>query len=287
MESESKNEINTNEIKEEKITFNNLPMLCLVEIAGFIDNDKNCLVYRNISRKFNEAIQLKLYMKTKDGDGEFYKKCFLVLNTKCHKYFNENIYPFLINPDDVYDFLSLKNEIKFNKLFNYSFNELKKIITTNKLKIKLENLEKTFKKSIIRFIVTMIIKNFEIDDYDSLDFNKLNPYNDAKDMIILLIRLMKKLKYLNLSEIIINDENFLGKILDKIESRDEFTLVLEGVYMSNNLVKKIKMINDTNMGIKIIIDKKYNGQINYLGGKKMNKHKNINKKKFKNLEFIK
>ena len=57
--------------------------------------------------------------------------------------------------------------------------------------------------------------------------------------------------------------------------------------MSNNLVKKIKMINDTNMGIKIIIDKKYNGQINYLGGKKMNKHKNINKKKFKNLEFIK
>ena len=287
MESESKNEINTNEIKEEKITFNNLPMLCLVEIAGFIDNDKNCLVYRNISRKFNEAIQMKLYMKTEDGDGEFYKKCFLVLNTKCHKYFNENIYPFLINPDDVYDFLSLKNEIKFNKLFNYSFNELKKIITTNKLKIKLENLEKTFKKSIIRFIVTMIIKNFEIDDYDSLDFNKLNPYNDAKDMIILLIRLMKKLKYLNLSEIIINDENFLGKILDKIESRDEFTLVLEGVYMSNNLVKKIKMINDTNMGIKIIIDKKYNGQINYLGGKKMNKHKNINKKKFKNLEFIK
>ena len=287
MESESKNEINTNEIKEEKITFNNLPMLCLVEIAGFIDNDKNCLVYRNISRKFNEAIQMKLYMKTKDGDGEFYKKCFLVLNTKCHKYFNENIYPFLINPDDVYDFLSLKNEIKFNKLFNYSFNELKKIITTNELKIKLENLEKTFKKSIIRFIVTMIIKNFEIDDYDSLDFNKLNPYNDAKDMIILLIRLMKKLKYLNLSEIIINDENFLGKILDKIESRDEFTLVLEGVYMSNNLVKKIKMINDTNMGIKIIIDKKYNGQINYLGGKKMNKHKNINKKKFKNLEFIK
>ena len=41
------------------------------------------------------------------------------------------------------------------------------------------------------------------------------------------------------------------------------------------------------MDIKIKIDKKYNGQINHLGGKKMNMKKNLNKKKFKNLEFIK
>ena len=203
-------------------------MICLVEIAGFIDSDKNCLVYRNISRKFNEAIQLKLYMKTKDGDAEFYKKCFLVLNSKCHKYFNDNIYPFLINPDDVYDFLSLKNEVTFNKLFNYSFNELKKIIISNKLKLNPDNLEKSFKKAIIRFLVTMIIKNFEKDDYDSLDFNKLAPYNDAKEIVLLLVRLMKKLKYLDLSEIKINDEIFLGKLLDKIEIKKEFTLVLEG-----------------------------------------------------------
>ena len=50
--------------------------------------------------------------------------------------------------------------------------------------------------------------------------------------------------------------------------------------MSNNIVKKIKMINDENMDIKIVIDKKYNGQLNYLGGKKMNKQKNFNKKNF-------
>ena len=287
MDNVSQKQIKTNDTDKEKTTFNNLPMICLVEIAGFIDSDKNCLAYRNISRKFNEAIQLKLYMKTKDGDAEFYKKCFLVLNSKCHKYFNDNIYPFLINPDDVYDFLSLKNEVTFNKLFNYSFNELKKIIISNKLKLNPDNLEKSFKKAIIRFLVTMIIKNFEKDDYDSLDFNKLAPYNDAKEIILLLVRLMKKLKYLDLSEIKINDEIFLGKLLDKIEVKKEFTLILEGVYMSNNIVKKIKMINDENMDIKIVIDKKYNGQLNYLGGKKMNKQKNLNKKKFKNLEFIK
>ena len=132
----------------------------------------------------------------------------------------------------------------------------------------------------------MRINNFEKDDYDSLDFNKLAPYNDAKEIVLLLVRLMKKLKYLDLSEIKINDEIFLGKLLDKIEIKKEFTLVLEGVYMSNNIVKKIKMINDENMDIKIVIDKKYNGQLNYLGGKKMNKQKNFNKKKFKNFEFI-
>ena len=104
-------------------------------------------------------------------------------------------------------------------------------------------------------------------------------------MIILLVRLMKKLNYLDLSQIIVNDEEFLGKLIDKIEAKDKFTLVLEGIYINSNLVKKIKMITDKNMDIKIIIDNKYNGQINYLGGNKMNKQKNLNKKKFKNLEF--
>ena len=39
----------------------------------------------------------------------------------------------------------------------------------------------------------MIIKNFSEEDYDSLDFTKLNPYQEAKEMILLIIRLMKKL----------------------------------------------------------------------------------------------
>ena len=44
-------------------------------------------------------------------------------------------------------------------------------------------------------------------------------------------------------------------------------------------------MTDRSPGIKIMIDKKYNGQIHHLGGKKMNKPKNPNKQKFKNLQF--
>ena len=106
-------------------------------------------------------------------------------------------------------------------------------------------------------------------------------------MIILLVRLMKKVDYLDLSNMIINDDIFLGKLLDKINSKERYTLILEGIYISSDIVKKIKMITDKNMDIKIKINKKYNGQLNYLGGKKMNMKKNLNKKKFKNLEFIK
>ena len=286
MEEEIEETINTDKkIKIEKICFNNLPMICLLEIAGYIETDKKCLIYRNISKKFNEAVQLKLFMKTKDEDAEFYKKCFLILNSKCHKYFNDNIYPYLINADTVYQFFSFGCEELFNKLFNYSFNELKSIIISNHLKLNTNKLQNSFKKTIIRFLVTMIKINFEKEGYDSLNFSELAPYNDAKEMIILLVRLMKKLNYLDLSEIIVNDEEFLGKLIDKIEAKDKFTLVLEGIYINTNLVKKIKIITDKNMDIKIIIDKKYNGQINYLGGKKMNKQKNLNKKKFKNIEF--
>ena len=272
---------------KKKLNLNNIPMLCLVEIAGYLDTDKKCLRYRNISKKFNEAIQMKLYMKTKDGDAEFYKKCFLILNSKCHNYYINNIYPFLLNADTVYEFFNSKNEGLFNQLFNYCFKEIKKIIISNNLKLNLNNLEKNFKKTIIRFLVTIIIKNFEKEDYDSLDFQDLTPYNDAKEMIILIVKFMKNLNYLNLNNIKVNDDLFLGKLLDKIETKDQFTLLLEGIYIDNNIVKKIKMITDNNMDIKIKIDKKYNGQLNFLGGKKMNMKKNMNKKKFIKLEFIK
>ena len=288
-EKELVEEINTNnfEEEEEEINLNNLPMICLVEIAGFIDSDKNCLIYRNVSKKFNEAIQIKLFMKTKDDDAEFYKKSFLILNSKCHNYFNAHIYPYLINADSVYYFFDIKSEKLFNEFFNYTFNELKKIVISNTLNLKLNTLEKSFKKAVIRFIATMIIKNFEKEEYDSLDFSQLNPYEDAKEMIILLIRLMKKIKYLDLNKVKIKDDVFFGKLIDKIEKRDEFTLNLEGIHLSSKIVKQIKAITDRNLDIKIIIDKNYNGQINFFGGKKMNKSKNLNKKKFKNLEFIK
>ena len=282
-----KQEIDENIKTEKKTDINCIPMICLVEIAGYIDTDKKCLRYRSISKKFNEAIQMKLFMKTKDGDAEFYKKCFLILNSKCHNYYNQNIYPFLLNADTVYDFFNFQNENTFNKLFNFSLNELKKIIISNNLRFNLNNLEKTFKKSVLRFLVMNIVKNFEKEDYDSLNFNKLAPYNDAKEMIILLVKYMKNLNYLDLSDININDDVFLGKLIDKIETKNQFTLLLEGIYLSTAIVKKVKIITDNNMDIKIKIDKKYNGQINHLGGKKMNMKKNLNKKKFKNLEFIK
>ena len=286
MEENNDNIISTssNPPKIEKINLNNLPIICLVEIAGFIETDKKCISYRNISKKFNEAIQMKLFMKKKDEDAEFYKKCFMILNHKCHKYYKDNISPFLINADTVYDFFSFNNENVFNNLFNYSFNELKKIIESNKLKLK-ENLENSFKRTLRRFLVTMIIKNFKLEDYDSLDFRDIKPYRDAREMIILLVKLMKSLKYLDLSNMLINDDEFLEKLVDKVESRNNFTLLLEGMHISTNIVKSIKIITDRSPGIKIMIDKKYNGQIHHLGGKKMNKPKNPNKKKFKNLQF--
>jgi len=286
-ESEDNNNIINDLRKEEPITLNDLPMICLVEIAGFIDTDKKCLVYRRISKKFNEAVQMKLFMKTKNDDAQFYKKCFMVLNSNCYKYYKNNIYPFLLNADTLYEFFSFYNEEVFNKLFNYSLNELIKIIRSNNLKLNENNLEKSFKKTLIRFLITMTLKNFEKEKYDSLNFSELAPYNDAKEMIILLVRLMKKLSYLDLSYLKVNDNEFLSKLIDKIELRDKFTLSLEGIYLSSDLVKKIKIITDNNFDIQIKIDKKYNGQINHLGGKKMNKTKNLNKKKFKNIEFIK
>ena len=287
MEENNDNIISTssNPEKNEKINLNSLPMICLVEIAGYIETDKKCISYRNISKKFNEAVQMKLFMKTKDEDADFYKKCFMILNHKCHKYYKDNISPLLVNADSVYDFFSFNNENAFNNLFNYCFNELKKIIESNKLKLKEKSLENSFKRTLRRFLVTMIIKNFKLEDYDSLDFRDLKPYNDAKEMILLLVKLMKNLKYLDLSNMLINDDIFLEKLVDKVESRNNFTLYLEGMHISTNIVKSIKIITDRSPGIKIMIDKKYNGQLNYLGGKKMNKTKNPNKKKSKNLEF--
>ena len=282
----SENIINTSSKAEINYNFNDLPVHCLFLISTFIDTDKNCLRYRNISKKFNEAIQVKLYMKSKEDDLVFYKKCFLILNSNCHNYYLNNIYPFLLNAETVYEFFNYKNEKTFKDLFNYSFNELKSIINLKEMKIAEDNdFDKTFKQSVIRFIVSIILKNFEEEEYDSLDFSKLNPYQEAKEMILLIIRLMKNLNYLDLSYSIINDDNFISKLLDKIQKKDKFTLILEGIDINKNLVKKIKIINDTNLDIKIKINNIYNGQMHFYGGKKMNKIKNLNKNKFKNIEF--
>jgi hypothetical protein len=282
----SENIINTSSKAEINYNFNDLPVHCLFLISTFIDTDKNCLRYRNISKKFNEAIQVKLYMKSKEDDLVFYKKCFLILNSNCHNYYLNNIYPFLLNAETVYEFFNYKNEKTFKDLFNYCFNELKSIINLKEMKIEEDNdFDKTFKQSVIRFLVSIILKNFEEEEYDSLDFSKLNPYQEAKEMILLIIRLMKNLNYLDLSDSIINDDNFISKLLDKIQKKDKFTLILEGIDINKNLVKKIKIINDTNLDIKIKINNIYNGQLHFYGGKKMNKEKNKNKKKFKNIEF--
>jgi len=284
----SENIINTSSKSEINYNFNDLPLHCLFLISTFIDTDKNCLRYRNISKKFNEAIQIKLYMKSKENDLVFYKKCFVILNSNCHNYYLNNIYPFLLNAESVYEFFNYNNEKTFKDLFNYSLNELKSIINLNEIKIegnKEINFDKTFKQSIMRFLVSIILKNFEEEEYDSLDFSKLNPYQEAKEMILLLIRLMKNLNYLDLSYSIINDDNFLNKLLDKVQKKDKFLLLLEGIDINKNLVKKIKNINDTNLEIKIKINNIYNGQLQFYGGKKMNKTKNLNKKKFKNIEF--
>ena len=282
----SENIINTSSKAEINYNFNDLPLHCLFLISTFIDTDKNCLRYRNISKKFNEAIQIKLYMKSKENDLVFYKKCFVILNSNCHNYYLNNIYPFLLNAETVYEFFNYKNEKTFKDLFNYSFNELKSIINLKEMKIEEDNdFDKTFKQSVIRFLVSIILKNFEEEEYDSLDFSKLNPYQEAKEMILLIIRLMKNLNYLDLSDSIINDDNFISKLLDKIQKKDKFTLILEGIDINKNLVKKIKIINDTNLDIKIKINNIYNGQMHFYGGKKMNKIKNLNKNKFKNIEF--
>ena len=280
----SENVINTSTTTK-NLSLDDLPLPCLVIISNFIDTDKKCLSYRNISKKFNEAIQVKLYMKTKEDDLTFYKKCFIILNSNCHNYYLNNIYPFLLNADTVYEFFNHNNENTFNKLFNYCFNELKNIINPNEIKINENSFGKTFKQSIIRFLVSMIIKNFKEEGYDSLDFTKLVPYKESKEMILLIIRLMKELNYLDLSHAIINDDHFLNKLLDKIEKRDKFTLILQGIDINKDLVKKIKMIIDNNFDIKIKINSIYNGQLHFYGGKKMNKTKNMNKAKFKNNEF--
>ena len=284
---ESEDIICTSSQEKKQYNLNDLPVSCLVIISVFIDNDKNCLKYRNISKKFNEAIQIKMYMKSKEDDLTFYKKCFMILNSNCYKYYLDNIYPFLLNADTVYEFFNYNNEKTFNDLFNYSFNEFKKIINTNSIKLNDHNFENTFKQSILRFLVSMILINFKEEDYDSLDFTKLQPYDEAKEMILLIIRLMKNLNYLDLSFCNINDEKFLNKLIDKIESKDKFTLILEGINLNNDLVKKIKIATDKNIDLNITINKKYNGQLSSIGGKKMNKQKNMNKNKFKNIEFRK
>jgi hypothetical protein len=116
---ESEDIICTSSQEKKQYNLNDLPVSCLVIISVFIDNDKNSLKYRNISKKFNEAIQIKMYMKSKEDDLTFYKKCFMILNSNCYKYYLDNIYPFLLNADTVYEFFNYNNEKTFNDLFNY------------------------------------------------------------------------------------------------------------------------------------------------------------------------
>ena len=281
----SENVISTSSTTDNNYNLNDLHLSCLVIISNYLDNDKNCLSYRNVSKKFNEAIQIKLYFKTKEDDLVFYKKSFMILNANCHNYYLKNIYPFLLNADSVYEFFNYNNEKTFKDLFNYCFNELKYILSLNEIKIKENNFEKTFKQSMMRFLVSMILNNFAKEEYDSLDFNKLIPYTEAKEMLLLILRLMKNLNYLDLSNAVINDDDFLNKLLDKIEKKDQFTLILEGIDINKDLVKKIKIITDKNLDIQIKINNIYNGQLHFYGGKKMNKTKNINKAKFKNIQF--
>ena len=270
-----------------KYNFGNLPMLCLVEVLGFLETDINFLNYRIISKKFNEAILLRFFKTVEKSDPVFYKKCFIILNPNVHKYFSDNIYPFLVNADSLYEFFNDYNEGTFNNFYNYSFNEFKKVAEFHNLNIKEKNLEKTFKNYMKKFIVSMAIRNFKNKKYESLYFNQLNPYNDAFDMIILLIKFMNEITYLNISNILINDETFLAKLIDKVALRDKFTLVLDGIFISTDLLKEIKTIMNKNINIKIVIDKRHYKEMNTLGGKKLNKAKNLNRKKFKYIEFKK
>ena len=277
-------EINTSS-KKNRFILTDLPMLCLVEITGFLDSNKNCLTYRNISKKFNEAIQIKIFAITKnEKDGEFYQKCFIILNSKCHKYFNENVYPLLINVDTVYDFFNYDNEEKYKNLFNFSFNEFKNIITSHNIQLKKTNIEKTFKKSLLRFLVTMIIMNLDKHQYDSLYFSELIPYEEAREMIVLIVKYMDNLEYLDISKSSINDDTFFEKLIDKVALRKKFTLNLEGMILSNNTIKKAKVTMDKNLDIKIDMDKRMKEKTKELGGKKMNKNQ---KNKYKIFEFYK
>jgi len=275
---------NENKVKH---NFDNLSMLCFVEILSFLKIDSNFLNYRIISKRYNEAVLLRLLEKVEKSDSEFYKKCFIILNPNVHKYFSDNIYPFLINADSLYEFFNDYNEETFNKFYNYSLNEFKKVAETHNLNMKEKKLEKTFKNYVKKFIVSMAIRNFKNKKYESLYFNKLNPYDDAFEMITLLIKFMNEITYLNLSNILINDEIILAKLIDKIALRDKFTLILDGIFISNDLLKEIKTIMNKNINIKIVIDKKLNKEMNTLGGKKLNKAKNLNKKIFKYIEFKK
>lgn len=275
---------NENKVKH---NFDNLSMLCFVEIFSFLKIDNNFLNYRIISKRYNEAVLLRLLEKVEKSDSEFYKKCFIILNPNVHKYFSDNIYPFLINADSLYEFFNDYNEETFNKFYNYSLNEFKKVAETHNLNMKEKKLEKTFKNYVKKFIVSMAIRNFKNKKYESLYFNKLNPYDDAFEMITLLIKFMNEITYLNLSNILINDEIILAKLIDKIALRDKFTLILDGIFISNDLLKEIKTIMNKNINIKIVIDKKLNKEMNTLGGKKLNKAKNLNKKIFKYIEFKK
>lgn len=280
----SDNTDNKNASKEKK-NLNDLPLICKVEILSFVEGQKKCLPLRLISKKFNEAVQIKLFLKAANSDeAELYKKCFIFLNKNCYNYYLNNIYPFLLDADGIFHFLNVSNEETYKKFLGYCYNELVTLKTKNNLQLKEKNFEKSFKRAVNKFLTNMIINNLKHEGYDSLYFNQLVPYPESIDIIFYIIDMMDSLIFLDLSEIVVGDEEVLYKLIEKISMKKQFTLLLKGIMLSPKLVKEIKIALDKNPNIVITIDKRYGGQMKQYGGKKMNKTNNKNK--FKNIQFI-
>ena len=270
---------------KERKNLNDFPLICMVEILSFVDSQKECLPLRLVSKKFNEAIQIKLFLNAANSDeAEIYKKYFVILNKNCHNYYLNNIYPFLLDADGVFHLLNVSNEETYKKFYDYCYNELITLKTKCNLKLKEIKLEKSFKRVINKFLSMMIIKAFKKEKYDSLSFNQLVPYPESLDILFYIVDMMDSLIYLDLSEIVIGDEEILFKLIENISMKKRFTLELKGLMLSTKLVKEIKTVLDKNPNINISVDNKYGGQIKQYGGKKMNKKNNKNK--FKNIQFI-
>lgn len=291
--------LNEEEKKVSSFCLDSLPMTCLVEILSFVDSEIHSLSHRNISKKFNEAIQILLFMvifeiinyiiqfyilqKTShQKDSEFYKKFFIILNENCRKYFNNNIFPFLLDADSIYEFLSSKNEKIYKEFFAHCYKEINTLRESNGLVLKEKNFEKSFKRTVNKFLAKEIISNLKKENINSLVFDKLVPYNESFEILTYIVEEMKNLEYLDLSRSIFQEEKILSKLLEKVFDKEKkFVLRLEGIFISKEILKEIKFFSE-NKNIEIIIDKRFNGQMNGLGSKKMKIHKEgIKKQKYK------
>lgn len=135
--------------------------------------------------------------------------------------------------------------------------------------------------------------NLNKEDITFLQFDKLEFYNDSFEILLYVIEYMKDLEGLDLSYMIVKDENNIMRLLDQISPKEKkFLLKIEGTYLNKDILKEIKNIYNQNKVIKIEIDNKYNGQMNAMGCKKMsfsNPIKENYKKKKHNrrgIEFI-